>query len=168
MHNTIEKNQAVTVRSATVNDVALLLSFLKKKATFDRAVSSFQGTLQTSEDKIRRTIFSAFPFAHALFAEVSDRPVGFALYYFRYSSFAGQPSLWLDDLFVDENKRGQGAGTTLMNHLAAIAQANCCSHIGWTADIRNTNGMNFYAHLNAQVVDQQEHLCFWRWNHYGH
>jgi GNAT superfamily N-acetyltransferase len=162
MHATRE-GQHVTVRAATPEEVALILSFVKRKAQFDRAMGSFSGTLQTSEEKIRHTIFNPTPFAYFLWAEMGGRPVGFALYYFRYSSFAGQPSIWLDDLYVDEDVRSRGAGAALMRGLAQVARDNDCTHIGWTADARNTRGLKFYHRLGATVTEQKGNVCFLMW-----
>ena len=89
------------VRTATPSDVPLIFSFMQKKAEFDRNLGAFFGALQTSEEKIYKTLFGNNPFSYVLFAENSAREVGFALYGFRYSSFADQPSVWLDDLYVD-------------------------------------------------------------------
>jgi GNAT superfamily N-acetyltransferase len=91
------------------------------------------------------------------------RPVGFALYYFRYSSFAGQPSLWLDDLYVDEESRSQGAGAELMRALARTAKDTRCTHIGWTANARNTRGLKFYERLGATITEQKGNVCFLTW-----
>ena len=81
-------NQEIKIRSACSNDLALIYSFIKKKSEFDRSIGAYSGIIQTSEDKIRQTIFPENPFAHVLFAENSYEVVGFALYAFRYSSFA--------------------------------------------------------------------------------
>jgi len=142
--STILANQQITVRPATANEGFLVLSFIRKKAAFDRNIGSFSGTLQTSVERIYSTILGPKPFAYFLVAELSGQPVGFALYYFRYSSFAGRPSLWLDDLYIDEEKRSQGAGAALMQALGQIAKDSSCTHIGWTADARNTRGLRFY------------------------
>ena len=120
MLTTLE-DQQITVRSAAPNEVTLVLSFIKKKAAFDRNMGSFSGTLQTSEEKVHQTILGPQPFASFLIAESVGQPVGFALYYFRYSSFAGQPSVWLDDLYVNEEMRSRGAGVALMRG----GSANC-------------------------------------------
>lgn len=157
------ENQHVTVRPAAPTEVALVLSFIQKKAAFDRNMGSFSGILHTSEEKIRRTIFSPQPFAYFLVAELAGQPVGFALYYFRYSSFAGQPSLWLDDVYVDEGVRSQGAGAALMHVLAQIALEHQCTHIAWTADARNTRGLTFYQRLGATITEQQGNVCFLTW-----
>jgi len=151
------------VRYATSNDVALILSFIQKKSEFDRSIGAFSGVLQVSKEKIYKTLFGTIPFSYVLFVEISGYEVGFALYGFRYSSFAGQPSIWLDDLYVDLEKRSQGAGAALMDRLAQIAKENDCSHLAWNADARNTRGLSFYYRLGAKMTEQHGNRCFLRW-----
>ncbi len=151
------------VRSAIPDDVLLIFSFIQKKSEFDRNIGAFSGVLQVSEDKIRKTLFGTIPFSYVLFAELSGHEVGFALYGFRYSSFAGQPSIWLDDLYVDEAHRSQGVGAILMDKLAQIAKANDCTHLAWNADARNTRGLSFYHRLGAKITKQHGNRCFLKW-----
>ena len=151
------------VRAATPDDVSLIVSFIQKKSEFDRNIGAFSGVLRVSEDKVRKTIFGSIPFAYVLFAESLDFEAGFALYGFRYSSFAGQPSIWLDDLYVDENIRSQGAGKVLMDKLAVIANENECSHLAWNADARNIRGLHFYHRLGAEITEQHGNRCFLKW-----
>ncbi len=151
------------IRTATPADISLIYRFIQHKAEFDRSVGAYQGTLQTSQAKIQATMFGPIPFAHVLFAEQQDQPVGFALYGFRYSSFAGQPSIWLDDLYVEGKNRSQGAGTALMQHLAHIASSHHCTHIAWTADVRNSRGLQFYHRLGADTIKQEGNRCYWQW-----
>ncbi|MGB3189802.1 MAG: GNAT family N-acetyltransferase [Limnoraphis sp.] len=122
----------MNVRCATIDDVLLILSFIQKKSEFDRNIGAFLGVLRVSEDKIRQTLFGKIPFAYVIFVENFEREIGFALYGFRYSSFVGQPSIWLDDLYVDQDSRSQGAGLILMNCLAEIAVEYDCTHLAWT------------------------------------
>lgn len=151
------------VRAASKDDVALILSFLQKKSEFDRNMGAFSGVLAATEAKIRQTLFGPLPFAYVLFAEVSGRAVGFALYGFRYSSFACQPSIWLDDLYVNEGMRSQGAGAALMAQLARIAREQDCTHLAWNADARNTRGLHFYQRLGAEITERRDRRCFLRW-----
>jgi GNAT superfamily N-acetyltransferase len=159
------------VRPATPDDVSSIVSFIQKKSEFvgvasrneNRNIGTFSGVLQVAEDKIRKTLFGTIPFAYVLFAEFSGQEVGFALYGFRYSSFAGQPSIWLDDLYVDNGMRSQGAGAALMAQLAQIARENDCTHIAWTADARNTRGLSFYARLGAEITERHGNRCFLKW-----
>jgi GNAT superfamily N-acetyltransferase len=151
------------VRSANPDDVALIFSFIQRKAEFDRSVGAFSGVLQVSKDKIQKTLFGTIPFSYVLLAESSRFEIGFALYGFRYSSFVGQPSIWLDDLYVDEEWRSQGVGAVLMNQLAQIAKENNCTHLAWNADARNTRGLSFYHRLGAEITEQHGNRCFLRW-----
>ena len=151
------------VRPATSDDVSLIFAFIQKKSEFDRNIGAFTGELKVSEDKIRKTLFGKIPFSYVLFAEDLEKEVGFALYCFRYSSFAGQPSIWLDDLYIDKPMRSQGAGSALMNYLATIAQKNNCTHLAWNADARNTRGVSFYHGLGAKIIKQEENRCFFQW-----
>jgi len=151
------------VRSATKDDVSLIFSFIQKKAEFDKNIGAFSGVLQATEDKILKILFGNVPFSYVLFAEESGLEIGFALYGFRCSSFMGQPSIWLDDLYVDEDQRSQGAGAALMERLAQIAKENNCTHLAWNADARNTRGLSFYYRLGAEMTEQHGNRCFLRW-----
>jgi GNAT superfamily N-acetyltransferase len=151
------------VRPALVDDVPLIFAFIEKKACFDREIGAYNGTLAVTEEKLRRMLFGKHPFAYVVFAEQCDRPIGFALYGFRFSSFVGQPSLWLDDLYVDEDRRSEGAGGMLMRYLAQVALSNDCTHLAWTADARNIRGLGFYARLGAMIAEQVGDRCFLKW-----
>src|SRR5262245_47529493 len=142
------------VREATSGDAAEVLAFVRAKAQFDRDLGAFAGDLGTSEELILRHLFGPRPFAFVLLAGEPGRAVGFALYYFRYSSFRGRPSLWLDDLFVYPPARRQGAGALLMGRLAEVAAKADCTHIAWVASASNAIGMGFYRRLGATVVYQ--------------
>lgn len=142
------------VREATSADAAEVLAFVRAKAAFDRELGAFTGELGTSEDLIRQHLFGPRPFAFALLAGGAGQAVGFALYYFRYSSFRGRPSIWLDDLYVHPHARRQGAGRRLVDRLAAVATAADCTHIAWVASANNAVGMHFYRRLGATVVHQ--------------
>lgn len=142
------------VREATGGDAAEILGFVRAKADFDRELGAFNGELGTSEELIRRHLFGPRPFAFALLAGEPGRAVGFALYYFRYSSFRGRPNLWLDDLYVHVPARRQGTGHLLMARLASVAAAADCTHIAWVASESNAIGMGFYRRLGATVIHQ--------------
>jgi GNAT superfamily N-acetyltransferase len=153
------------VRPARETDVPLILSFIRKKADFDRSTDAFHGTLQVSEESLRETMFGAETFARVIFAEVNGQAEGFALFYFRYSSFKGRPSLWLDDLYVNQTARREGVGYALMRAIARVAQAHCCTHLGWTASPNNHNGMRFYERLGAKIIDQRGGSLFYEAGH---
>lgn len=153
----------MTIRNASADDVATVLGFVQKKAAFDGEVGAFQAVVRATEEALHRSMFGVRAFAHVLLLDDDDGVArGFALYYFRFSSFAGAPSLWLDDLFIDPEHRRGGAGALLMRRLVDEARAQGCTHLAWTAHERNLVGCNFYRKLGAELVDQQRHLLTWR------
>src|SRR5260221_10603561 len=144
------------VREATLADAPEVLAFVRAKAQFDRELGAFAGNLGTTEELIRRHLFGPRPFAFALLAGGPGPAAGFALYYFRYSSFRGRPSMWLDDVYVHPPARRQGAGRLLMRRLARLATVADCPHIAWVASASNSIGMDFYRRLGASVVHYTE------------
>ena len=148
--------RVIAIRAAVRSDASLLLAYVGKKSEFDRATGAFTGVVRTTREKIEATLFSEPRFAHALVAEDAEGAQGFALYYFRYSSFAGQPSLWLDDLYVDAGARSRGVGAALLARLVAIARDHGCTHLGWTAAAANLRGIAFYEREGAVIVSRDD------------
>jgi hypothetical protein len=70
-------------------------------------MKGFSGEISTTVEKIERTLFGDYPFEHALLLEQDNEVLGFALFHYRYSSFSGEPSIWLDDLLVAENQKSK-------------------------------------------------------------
>lgn len=151
------------VRSATKDDASLIVSFIQKKAEYGRNTGAFSGMFRVTENKILKILFRSIPLSCVLFAGDSGLEVGFAFYGFRCSSFLGRPSIWLDDLYVDEDRRSQGAGAALMERLAQIDNENNCTHLAWNADARNIRGLAFYCRLGAEITEQHGKRCFLRW-----
>src|SRR5581483_6015411 len=126
-------------RSATAEDVGPVLGFIRKKAEFDGCPNSVEATAE----KIRETLFGDAPLTSVLIAERGGVPVGFAAYFRTYSTFLARPGIWLDDLFVEEHARGQGIGSALIQHLAALAEELGCGRIEWTVARHNQRGIDF-------------------------
>ncbi len=106
MHLRIEK--------ATPKDVPLLLTLIRGLAEYERLLESVSAT----EDRLRTSLFGERPYAEAVIAYKNDRPVGYAIYFFTYSSFVGLPGLYLEDLFVTPESRGSGVGRQLLASVA--------------------------------------------------
>ncbi|MDY6939892.1 MAG: GNAT family N-acetyltransferase [Cyanobacteriota bacterium] len=136
----------ISIRDAVPEDISSIFALIREKAEFDRTMGSFSGILKATPQKLSETLFGDFPFAKVLLAKKIDRPVGFALYYFRYSSFAARPSLWLDDLYVKSEIRHREIGSALMGQIAAIAHNYNCNHLAWNAIQTNEIGVRFYLH----------------------
>jgi GNAT superfamily N-acetyltransferase len=108
---------AIAIRFATVEDCALILQFIRELALYEKAPEAVVAT----EDRLRQHGFGAKPQFETLIAELDGAPVGMALFYTRFSTWLGQPTLYLEDIFVREVARGHGVGRRLMARLAAIA-----------------------------------------------
>ncbi len=151
------------VRTATKEDSSVLLEFIEQKADFDRSMKGFVGEISTTIEKIERTLFGDYAFAHALILERNCEPFGFALYHYRYSSFSGEPSIWLDDLLVTGNQRSKGYGRELMLALKSQAESSYASHISWTASPHNKKAYDFYKRLGAEVERMDGQRPYFRW-----
>jgi len=143
------ENSNLTIRDATPQDVGLILGFIRKKAAFDGVPDWVEAT----EEKLHRELFGENPNAFVLFSELDGNVVGFAIYYLTFSSFKARPGIWLDDLFVDDGARGQGAGKALLAHLAKIAHERSYGSIDWVTATDNAKGLMFYQRNGARVQE---------------
>lgn len=151
------------VRKAAKQDSSQLLQLLKLKAEFDRSMKGFDGQVTTTKEKIAHTLFGDYPFAHALLLELDSQTLGFALFHYRYSSFSGEPSIWLDDLLIIGEQRSKGYGRELMHAMRVEAEKSGASHIAWTASPLNTKAHKFYKGLGAEIERMDGQRPYFRW-----
>lgn len=158
MHSVITRSIAMHIRPAIAKDIPDLLTLIPQKADFDGCPHAVEATAE----KLEATLFSQSPLAHVLLVEnptgSMKTPVGFASYHFTYSTFLAQPTLWLDDLFVQSDYRNQAIGTQLIQALCQIAIQHSCGRIDWTVDVNNAAGIRFYQRMGGQL-QTQVHLC---------
>jgi GNAT superfamily N-acetyltransferase len=144
----------INIRVADRNDLEIILNFILEKAQFDGEEHAVQASL----NKLDKTLFGNRPLAYVLLAEVESHPVGFALFFYTYSSFLAQPGIWLDDLFVQPQMRHQGIGTALIKHLINRAKTEECGRIEWTVAVDNHLAIDFYQQQGAEIL-QQVRVC---------
>ena len=89
-----------------------------------------------------------------LIARADGEPVGFALFFHNYSTFLGQPGIWLEDLFVLPERRGQGIGKALLINLVRIAHERKCGRVEWSVLDWNEPSLQFYKSLGAVAMDE--------------
>ena len=140
----------LTIRRATVEDIPLILEFIRALAEYERAP---QEAVATAED-LRRDGFSAEPRFYVEIARWNGEPAGFALWFFNYSTWQGKPGLYLEDLFVWPRFRKQGIGKGLLLHLAQVAVEQGCARYQWQVLDWNTPAIEFYTALGAQVLKE--------------
>jgi GNAT superfamily N-acetyltransferase len=139
----------VKIRSATESDVPLILEFIRGLAEYERLSHKVVAT----EDHLRRTLFANPRFAEVVIASVGDKPVGFALFFHNYSTFLGQPGIYLEDLFVNPDARGHGVGKALLAHLSRLAKERGCGRVEWAVLDWNASAIDFYKRIGAQMLD---------------
>src|SRR5215212_3504762 len=139
----------VRIRAAIPSDVALIFSFIRELAEYEKLSHEVVAT----EDEIRATLFSDRRFAEVVIAEFEDTPVGFALFFPSYSTFLGRPGLYLEDLFVRPAARGAGVGRALLEHLARVTVERGWGRLEWRVLDWNEPSIAFYRKLGAEPLD---------------
>jgi GNAT superfamily N-acetyltransferase len=148
---------SLRIEKATVHDVPLILQFIRELAEYEKLLDR----VTTTEELLRETLFGPRPAAEVLLAYATNEPVGFAIYFFNYSTFMGRPGLYLEDLFVRPSVRGQGFGRALLAHLAQIAIERNCGRMEWAVLDWNEPAIGFYNRLGAIPMDDWTVFRVW-------
>jgi GNAT superfamily N-acetyltransferase len=134
---------ALHIRPATADDAALILRLIRDLARYERA----EDAVQTDEAGLRASLFGPGATAHALICEADAQPIGYAVYFYNYSTWLGRNGLYLED-------RGSGAGKALLRHLARQALAEGCGRFEWSVLDWNQPAIDFYQAAGAQAQDE--------------
>jgi len=136
-----------TIRRGRPRDAATIVRLIRGLAEYERLAHQVEATT----GRIRRHGFGRRPYFETLICRRGGRAVGFALYFFKYSTFLGRPSLYLEDLFVLPEERGNGTGRALLRALAKIAVRRGCGRMEWTVLDWNRPAIGFYRGLGAKL-----------------
>ena len=144
------------IRPATAADVPVILAFIRSLADYEKLTHEVVAT----EATLRATLFptdpATRPAAECILAFTDDnQPAGFALYFFNYSTFLAKPGLYLEDLFVRPELRGQGIGKALLLQLAKLANQRGCGRMEWTVWNINAPAIAFYRAMGAEAVSDE-------------
>lgn len=137
-----------SVRPATAKDIASIASLIRGLAEYER----LSHVVVLDEDRLRDHLFGPRPYAEVLVAEVNGEVVGFALFFFNYSTFRAQPGMFLEDLFVLPDHRGKGLGKALLGELARLAVERGCGRVEWSVLNWNEPAIRFYQSLGAEPM----------------
>jgi GNAT superfamily N-acetyltransferase len=143
---------AVTIRKARRSDSSQFVALLKALADFERLEPPDKG----AEERILTDIFEKRRLG-LLVAALKKTLVGYALYYFSYSSFLARPTLYLEDIFVLEGHRGEGVGRALFLRCVREAVSRGCGRMEWSVLRWNKKAIGFYQALGARRLDE------WYW-----
>ena len=142
-------SDSLRIRPAVAADAALILSLIRELADYEHMLDQVTAT----EAGIRTTLFGAKPAAECVIAELDGKPAGFALFFHNYSTFLGQPGLYLEDLYVKPELRSRGIGRKLLAHLAHLALERGCGRFEWAVLDWNEPAIRFYQGLGAKMMD---------------
>jgi GNAT superfamily N-acetyltransferase len=137
----------VQVRPATPADASLIYGFIRALAEYEKLLHEVEAT----QADVEAALFSDHPRAFCDIAEADGKPVGFALWFYNYSTFRGRHGIYLEDLFVVPEARGLGAGKALLRRLAQRCQDEGLARLEWSVLDWNAPSIAFYDSLGASA-----------------
>ena len=140
----------ITIRSAVPADAAQIVRFIAALAEYEKLSHEAKAT----EADITRDLFGAEPRVFCEIAEHDGRPVGFALWFYTYSTFQGRHGIWLEDLFVDPEARGLGIGKALLVDLARRCVREGLGRFEWWVLDWNKPAIDFYESQGGVLQDE--------------
>ncbi len=138
-----------SIRPAGPEDVGLVLQFIRELAAYEK----LEDQVVADEATLSREMFQKGR-SRALIAEYEGEPVGFALYFFNFSTFLGRGGLYLEDLYLRPQVRGKGFGERMFRHLAQVALQEGCGRMEWWCLDWNTPSQGFYRRMGAQPMEE--------------
>ena len=136
---------SLVIRSAMPADAGLVLTFIRELAEYEKLLHE----VEACEDDIARDLFGEQPRVFCEIAEWGGEPVGFALWFYTYSTFQGRHGLYLEDLFVRPAQRGRGIGKVLLANLARRCLDEGLGRLRWWVLNWNEPSIAFYRSLGA-------------------
>ncbi len=138
------------IRSARPEDAASILSLIQELADYEKLSNEVVAT----PELIRETLFGERPVAECLLAELDGQSVGFALFFYNYSTFLGRPGIYLEDLYVQPVHRKRGIGKALFKRVAGVAVERNCGRMEWSVLDWNEPSIDFYKSMGAVPMSE--------------
>lgn len=139
----------VKITQATLSDYADIHQMIMDFATFQKTPEKVSITLDQMKENGDEF--------KALIARDGDKAIGFATYYFGFSSWSGK-HLFLDDLYLETDYRSQGLGHQFMDQLESIAKDKACKSMRWLVSRWNEPAIAFYNKRGA-IIEDTEMTC---------
>lgn len=140
----------ITVRPAEPSDAKTILHFINELAIYEKEPDAVVNTVAEIEKKL----FGEQARAHSVICEQDGEAIGFAVYFFNYSTWLGKHGLYLEDLYVSQDKRGNGAGKGIMKYLANLALEKDCGRFEWVVLDWNIPSIDFYDSIGAEPQNE--------------
>ncbi|HKY08701.1 MAG TPA: GNAT family N-acetyltransferase [Candidatus Binatia bacterium] len=145
-----EQISGFKIHAATKEDIPIILAFIQKLADYERLSHEVVATAAG----LRETLFGRRATAEVAIGYYKSKPVGFVLFFHKYSTFLGRPGIYIEDLFVDEAFRRRGFGGALLRHVARVANGRQCGRLEWSVLDWNEPAINFYKKLGAVPMSE--------------
>lgn len=139
-----------TIKLATLEDAPRIHYFIEQIAIYEKLAHEMVATISDVET----AFFGANPKVFCYIGYYQGKPVGYAVYFFNFSTFLCKYGLYLEDLFVLPEYRGKGFGKALLLHLTRVAIENNCGRMEWVVLDWNTPAIEFYKSLQAKPLDE--------------
>ncbi|WP_428024731.1 N-acetyltransferase family protein [Arcobacter sp.] len=136
---------SINIRDAVASDTQTILDFIIELAVYEKA----EDEVKTNVEETREAIFGENSTVKALICEEDGIAIGYAVYFYNYSTWLGKNGIYLEDLYVSQNKRGNGAGKAMHKHLAQKALDENCGRFEWSCLHWNTPTREFYEKIGA-------------------
>jgi GNAT superfamily N-acetyltransferase len=140
----MKKMEGFTLRFAEETDTKLVLDLIKELAGYEKMADEVVAT----EELIKENVFKR-KIAEVVIAEFDGVPIGYAMYFYKFSSFAGKPAIYLEDLYINSMYRGRGFGKAIFTFLAELAIKHDCWGLEWTCLNWNKPSIAFYESIGA-------------------
>ncbi len=139
----------VKIREAEISDCPIILQFIKELADYEKEPDAVEATVEILEESIFKK-----QQAKVILLEDDGKSLGFALYFYNFSTWRGKAGLYLEDLYVRPQYRGKGYGKMLLSYLANQAVKDGCPRFEWIVLDWNTPSINFYKAMGAKPLDE--------------
>ncbi|NHC43704.1 GNAT family N-acetyltransferase [Motilibacter aurantiacus] len=138
------------IRPARSDDVPAILGLIRELADYERALDEVLAT----EEQITEALFGESPRVHAHVAEHEGAVAGFALWFLNFSTWQGRHGIYLEDLYVRPELRGQGYGKALLSTLAALCVERGYARLEWSCLDWNEPARGFYRSMGAEPMEE--------------
>ncbi|WP_252225444.1 GNAT family N-acetyltransferase [Clostridium sp. ZBS2] len=143
------KIKGLKFKKTTEEDIPAILEFIKKIAVYEKMLDEVVAT----EEILRESIFENNR-AHALIIEFNNKVIGYIIYFFNFSTFIGRAGLYLEDIYIDPEYRGNGIGKEAFETLVHIAKEEKCERMEWVCLDWNESSLNFYESIGAKQMNE--------------
>ncbi len=135
----------ITIRNAVPEDTGLILHLITELARFENAEQSVKAT----GDSLLESLFSDKATAKCLICMLGEKPIGFAVYFYNYSTWLGKNGIYLEDLYITPESRNSGAGKAVLKYLAQLAITEGCGRFEWSVLDWNEPAIKLYESIGA-------------------